>query len=71
MRYVSVMGGLWRLSERAYRKMLADMAKEKYVSLNAVGKFLGEVARHTDTTPEQAKEELKEIREQDRQRKKR
>ena len=68
MRYVSVMGGLWRLSERAYLKMLRALAKEQEVSLNVIGKYLGEVCRHTDTTPEQAKEELKEIRESKRER---
>ena len=61
MKYVSCYGGVWKLSDRSYRRFLRNAAAGKEWSLNDYGKM---VAPHvdvnvTDMTAEDAKQLLK------------
>jgi len=61
MRYVTCMGGLWRLGERAYRRMLKDMVRGCVEDLNAYGKRLGDAENVTDLHADEAEDILRDL----------
>lgn len=61
MRYVTCMGGLWRMGGRAYRRMLKDVVKGCVESLDAYGIRLGETKNVTDLQPDEAKDILRDL----------
>ncbi len=61
MRYVTCMGELWRLSERAYRRMLKDTVDGCAADLSGYGKRLGLVKNVTDLNAEEAEYLLREL----------
>lgn len=59
MKMVTCMGGIWKLSDRAYRRFLKDLAAGKESDLNDYGKMVGSDAIDvTDLTADGAKEIL-------------
>lgn len=63
MRYITIMGMVWRMSDRAYRRLLADIANGDGADPEHTpgAKCLGAVDDHTETTAEQAAELLADI----------
>lgn len=60
MKYINVMGGVWRLSNRAYRRLLRDAAAGEEWDADDYGKRICPYAEQfTDLTPEQAKAMLR------------
>lgn len=64
-RLVEHYGGIWRLSEISYTRLLRKIATSEEWDLNGMGTFLGQIDNHlTDLTSEEAKTELSTIKEQ-------
>lgn len=61
MRYVTCMGGLWRLSERSYRRMLKDVVKGCVEELDTYGKRLGDAENVTDLHADEAEDILRDL----------
>lgn len=60
MRYVTVMGLLYRLSKTAYKKVITHISKGEDCDIDSLGKCLGYVQNITDLTRDQAEELLED-----------
>ena len=60
MKYVTMMGELFRLSNAKYREYLRHRAKGESLDLDKFGKCLGNVINLTDLSSQYAKELLEE-----------
>lgn len=61
VKLLSSYGGVWKLSNAAYKRFLKAVIDGKEWDLNVYGKFLGHVESVTDITAEQAQELLDEV----------
>ncbi len=58
-KYVGCMGGIWRMSNRNYRKMLLQLIDIGEVNCDDFGKYIGDLACDvTDMTAEEAEDKL-------------
>jgi hypothetical protein len=63
MRYLSVMGYLYKVSERNYKRYLREVASQADPDLANFGKQLGEVVNVTDLEAEEAALQLQALKE--------
>jgi hypothetical protein len=72
MKYVDSYGAVWRLSDRAYKRFLRDVAAGKTWDINDYGKLHCSVSQNiTDIDREQATSLLKALEEDEREKAKR
>lgn len=60
---VKCMGGVWRLSDRAYKKVLKQIVNNEDFDLDKEGKFIGDFAKDvTDMDAEEAQMILDDLK---------
>lgn len=68
MRIVTTMGYVYRLSERRYRQLLRAIMNEEEFDLDVLGTRLADQYNNiTDVTAEEAADELKDLRDENRE----
>lgn len=62
-RLVGNMGGVWRLSEVSYARLLRKISLREPWDLDSMGVYLGDIDKYvTDLTPHEAQHELESIK---------
>lgn len=62
MKIVTTFGYAYSVTDRNYKRLMEDIAKDSSIDMNNYGKPLGHTVNITDMTSEQAKEELESLK---------
>ena len=61
MKLASSFGGVWKMSDAAYKRLLKDVIAGKEWNFNDYGKYIGEVVNLSDLDEKEAQWRLKEF----------